>query len=82
MFKKSGLKVINHTYYNQQNNFLDFDNMIKDLKKLKSGDAVLLHGCCHNPTRADLSVDQWEQVANICLKKGILPFIDLVYQCL
>ena len=80
MFKKSGLKVINHTYYNQQNNFLDFDNMSKDLKKLKSGDAVLLHGCCHNPTGADLTVDQWEQVANICLKQGILPFIDLVYQ--
>ena len=41
---------------------------------------MLLHGCCHNPTGADLSLEQWEQVANICLKKGILPFIDLVYQ--
>ena len=80
MFEKAGLKISKHTYYNEKNNFLDFDNMINDLSKLKSGDSLLLHGCCHNPTGADLSLEQWEQVANICLKKGILPFIDLVYQ--
>ncbi len=80
MFEKAGLKISKHTYYNERNNFLDFDNMINDLNKLKSGDSLLLHGCCHNPTGADLSLEQWEQVANICLKKGILPFIDLVYQ--
>ena len=80
MFEKAGLKISTYTYYNQQSNFLDFNKMIDDLNKLKSGDSLLLHGCCHNPTGADLSLDQWEQVANICLKKGILPFIDLVYQ--
>ena len=80
MFEKAGLKISKHTYYNEKNNFLDFDNMINDLNKLKSGDSLLLHGCCHNPTGADLSLEQWEQVANICVKKGILPFIDLVYQ--
>ena len=80
MLEKAGLKISKHTYYNEQNNLLDFDNMISDLNKLKSGDSLLLHGCCHNPTGADLSLEQWEQVANICVKKGILPFIDLVYQ--
>ena len=80
MFQRAGLKIIKHTYYDQINNFLDFDSMLDDLNKLKSGDALLLHGCCHNPTGADLSEDQWEQVAHMCLKKGILPFIDLVYQ--
>ncbi len=80
MFEKAGLQISKHSYYNEQNNFLDFDNMINDLNKLKSGDSLLLHGCCHNPTGADLSLEQWEQVANICVKKGILPFIDLVYQ--
>ena len=80
MFQRAGLKITKHTYYDQINNFLDFDSMQDDLNKLKSGDALLLHGCCHNPTGADLSEDQWEQVAQMCLKKGILPFIDLVYQ--
>ena len=80
MFQRAGLKITKHTYYDQINNFLDFDSMLDDLNKLKSGDALLLHGCCHNPTGADLSEDQWEQVAHMCLKNGILPFIDLVYQ--
>jgi aspartate aminotransferase len=80
MFEKSGLIITKHSYYDAKNNFLDFDSMINDLNKLKSGDSLLLHGCCHNPTGADLSVEQWEQVAQVCLQKGILPFIDLVYQ--
>ena len=54
--------------------------MVKDLSNLNSGDAILIHGCCHNPTGADLSVNQWEDIANICCKLGLLPFIDLVYQ--
>ncbi len=80
MFQKSGLKIKKHNYYDNTNNFLNFEDMIFDLKKLKSGDALLLHGCCHNPTGADLNNDQWEQVATICRSNGIVPFIDLVYQ--
>ncbi len=80
MFQKSGLKIIKHNYYDNINNFLNFEGMIFDIKKLKSGDALLLHGCCHNPTGADLNTDQWEQLAIICKNNGIVPFIDLVYQ--
>jgi aspartate aminotransferase len=80
MFQKSGLNVLKHDYYDEKNNFLDFDNMLKCINNLKSGDALLLHGCCHNPTGADLSLEQWSIVANLCKKNGVLPFIDLVYQ--
>ena len=80
MFQKSGLNVVKHSYYDEKNNCLDFENMYKDVNNLKSGDALLLHGCCHNPTGADLSIDQWSQIASLCKKNGILPFVDLVYQ--
>lgn len=80
MFQKSGLNVVKHSYYDEKNNCLDFENMYKDINNLKSGDALLLHGCCHNPTGADLSIDQWSQIASLCKKNGILPFVDLVYQ--
>ena len=79
MFQKSGLNVVKHSYYDEKNNCLDFENMYKDINNLKSGDALLLHGCCHNPTGADLSIDQWSQIASLCKKNGILPFVDLVY---
>ena len=42
--------------------------------------AVLLHGCCHNPTGANLNADQWAQVAALLLAKGAIPFVDLAYQ--
>ena len=80
MFQKSGLKITKHSYYDNTNNFLNFKDMILDLKRLKSGDALLLHGCCHNPSGADLNTDQWKEVAAICKNNGIVPFIDLVYQ--
>ena len=80
MFQKCGLSIKKHIYYETNNNFLDFDGMLKDLNNLKSGDAVLIHGCCHNPTGADLSLIQWERIAEVCKKNGLLPFIDLVYQ--
>ena len=80
MFQKSGLNVVKHSYYDEKNNCLDFENMYKDINNLKSGNSLLVHGCCHNPTGADLSIDQWSQIASLCKKNGILPFVDLVYQ--
>jgi aspartate aminotransferase len=47
---------------------------------VKAGDLVLLHGCCHNPSGADLSPEQWRQVAELALANGFTPFIDMAYQ--
>ena len=46
----------------------------------EAGDLVLLHGCCHNPTGADLDLDQWRAVAEIVSERGLIPFVDLAYQ--
>ena len=51
-----------------------------DLARVKAGDAVLLHGCCHNPTGANLTLDQWAEVVALLAKKGAVPLVDLAYQ--
>jgi aspartate/tyrosine/aromatic aminotransferase len=54
--------------------------MIAALETIPAGDVLLLHGCCHNPTGADLSQEQWQAVAAVCAQRGILPLLDFAYQ--
>ena len=54
-----GLKFQTYSYYDPASHGVDFDNMASDLKAAKKGDVVLLHGCCHNPSGADLTLAQW-----------------------
>jgi aromatic-amino-acid transaminase len=54
--------------------------MIERFEAADRGDVVLLHGCCHNPTGADLDDDQWAQVVRVVSRRGLLPFVDIAYQ--
>ena len=54
--------------------------MMDALRSVPTGDMVLLHGCCHNPTGADLSHEQWDQIADLALERGFIPLIDTAYQ--
>ena len=54
--------------------------MMAALNKARSGDIVLLQGCCHNPTGADLSLSNWKDIAEVCTTRGLTPFIDIAYQ--
>ena len=76
----AGLKVREYTYLNRATSEVDFQRMMDDLKRANRGDAVLLHGCCHNPTGADLSADQWRSLIELIQKLGLLPFVDVAYQ--
>lgn len=76
----TGLAIKGYPYYNKQTQRIDFDDMCKELRdNAVAGDAVLLHGCCHNPTGADLSRAQWQAIADLMLEKDLLPFVDLAY---
>ena len=57
-----------------------FDEMIEALKGARAGDLVLVHGCCHNPTGADLSLNQWRELADLIAERGLIPYVDLAYQ--
>lgn len=75
-----GLEFARYAYYDDDTHSLDFERMMRDLQGVKSGDAVLLHGCCHNPCGADLNESQWQKVADLLLDRGAMPLIDIAYQ--
>jgi aspartate/tyrosine/aromatic aminotransferase len=58
---------------------IDRDGMFADLAQAKPGDLILLHACCHNPTGADLTQGDWQEIAEICDRTGAIPFIDMAY---
>lgn len=80
IFAEAGLPVRSHRFYDVATATLHFDAMLDDLGQAASGDILLLHGCCHNPTGATLSHDQWRAIGALCESKGLLPFVDLAYQ--
>lgn len=80
IFTEAGLKPRAHRFYDMASAQVDFAAMLEDLNAAVAGDVLLLHGCCHNPTGASLSSEQWQGVSDICARKGIIPFIDLAYQ--
>ncbi|SPH16737.1 Aromatic-amino-acid aminotransferase [Defluviimonas aquaemixtae] len=69
-----------YRYFDGETRAVDFDGMMADLAAVKAGDVVLLHGCCHNPTGANLTLPEWRAVADLCEKTGAMPMIDIAYQ--
>jgi len=80
LFSSAGLKIAEYPYYDYKTHSVRFDEMLACLSKIPAGDVVLLHGCCHNPSGADLSQEQWLQIREVTLKQGFTVFIDLAYQ--
>lgn len=76
----TGMEVSEYRYFDSATGEVDFDGMMADLDRVAEGDVVLLHGCCHNPTGANLTGEQWSGVAELLREKGALPFVDLAYQ--
>jgi aspartate aminotransferase len=76
----SGLKLARYPYYDAATHELSFARMLEHLDRAPAGDVVLLHACCHNPTGADLDVEQWGEVAALLERRGLLPLLDLAYQ--
>jgi len=80
IIKYLGIPMQEYRYFDNATRDVDFQGMLADLEKVKAGDAVLLHGCCHNPTGANLTLEQWAQVVELMKMRGAVPFIDIAYQ--
>jgi aromatic-amino-acid transaminase len=75
-----GIETVPYRYFDNDTRGVAFDAMLEDLKTARKGDVVLLHGCCHNPTGANLTILQWQEVIAVLQQTGAVPMIDIAYQ--
>ena len=80
IFEAAGYTVLDYTYFDPKTRGVDFDGMVKSLESFPAKTLVILHACCHNPTGADLTKDQWKTIISICQQKQLIPFLDIAYQ--
>jgi aromatic-amino-acid transaminase len=80
IIKFLGMKMAEYRYFDAATRGVDFGGLMQDLATVKAGDVVLLHGCCHNPTGANLDAAQWDQVIALLAQRGAIPLVDLAYQ--
>ncbi|MEL6168372.1 MAG: amino acid aminotransferase [Pseudomonadota bacterium] len=80
ILKYLGLSTRPYRYFDAATRTADIESMLADLAETKAGDLILLHGCCHNPTGANLSGEDWARVTEVLSKTGAVPMIDIAYQ--
>jgi aromatic-amino-acid transaminase len=80
LFESAGFKVNNYAYYDETTHGVNFAAMLAALKAMPRGAIVVLHACCHNPTGADLTQGQWDEVIAAVVAGGLVPFLDMAYQ--
>ncbi|HEY5457928.1 MAG TPA: aromatic amino acid transaminase [Sphingomicrobium sp.] len=80
VIEAAGLTISEYRYYDRLETRIRFDEMMAALNGAPQGDVVLLHGCCHNPTGADLDDGQWRDVVEVVSRRGLVPLVDIAYQ--
>ncbi|MEJ2042976.1 MAG: aspartate/tyrosine/aromatic aminotransferase [Reinekea sp.] len=80
VFNAAGLNTKPYRYYNAETQGLDFEGMLTDLQEAAPNDAVLFHGCCHNPTGIDPTPEQWQQLADLAESRRFVVLFDFAYQ--
>jgi len=80
IFRAAGVEMADYAYLDNDRTGLDFTAMTDALQQIPSGDVVLVHACCHNPTGVDPSPEQWSEIGKLLAARGILPLVDFAYQ--
>ena len=80
IFAGAGFNVHTYPYFDNATRGVDFSGMLNTLKQLPPRSIVLLHPCCHNPTGADLTNAQWDEVIEVLISRDLIPFLDIAYQ--
>ena len=80
ILKHMGMTMVPYRYFDEDSRGVDFNGMMEDLAQAAPGDVVLVHGCCHNPTGANLNMTEWKAVVDLLVKTGATPMVDIAYQ--
>lgn len=80
IFSKAGFDIEEYFYYSNESHHVDFDRLISSIKQIPKKSMVLFHACCHNPTGADLTTDQWKILAKLVEENQLMPLFDMAYQ--
>lgn len=80
IFERSGLDVQSYPYLDTQSHCLNFKGTCQAIQRMPANSVILLHGCCHNPTSIDPTLEQWKELSSLLKKQHIIPFFDVAYQ--
>ncbi|OSQ53361.1 amino acid aminotransferase [Marivita geojedonensis] len=80
ILKHMGMTMVPYRYFDDESRGVDFAGMMEDLAQAGPGDIVLVHGCCHNPTGANLNMTEWKALVDLLIKTGATPMVDIAYQ--
>jgi aromatic-amino-acid transaminase len=80
ILKHMGMNMVPYRYFDEESRGVDFGGMMEDLAQAGPGDIVLVHGCCHNPTGANLNMTEWKVLVDLLIKTGATPMVDIAYQ--
>ena len=80
IFNGAGLHTHFYPYFDATTNGVNVPAMLEKLSQLPAKSIVLLHPCCHNPTGADLTTAEWDQVIEVLKQQDLIPFLDIAYQ--
>lgn len=80
IFEGAGFNVETYPWFESETNGVRVEALLEKLKTLPARSIVLLHPCCHNPTGADLTNDQWDAVIEVLKARNLIPFLDIAYQ--
>ncbi|OWV81982.1 aromatic amino acid aminotransferase [Rhizobium sp. R634] len=80
IFGSARLTVKEYPFVDLASQQVKFESVVEALSSANKGDVVLLHGCCHNPTGIDFTMEEWRRIAELLVAHKLVPFIDLAYQ--
>ncbi|MCB1180760.1 MAG: aspartate/tyrosine/aromatic aminotransferase [Chlamydiia bacterium] len=80
IFSYIGFEIFHYPYWDEKQRTLDFTGFLDAIQEMPPKSALVLQGCCHNPTGVDPTLNQWEEIIALLKKRQVFPIVDFAYQ--